>query len=68
MKTGIVYRVSRRQAVCHKLKRQVVTEFKADLAQATGWKRDWLRWKRGITLEMRYNELLFAGRLSHLTC
>lgn len=61
MKMGFYYS-SIRPAVYQKLRRQVVIEFAPELAQATGWKRDWIRWKRGITLEIRYNQLLFSGK------
>lgn len=64
MRLGIVYSSSRRPVVYRGLKRQIVAEFKLELDQATGWKRDWIRWKRGIALEMRYNGLLFSEKQS----
>jgi hypothetical protein len=63
MRTGIIHSSSRREVVYRKLRRQVVIEFQADIERATGWRKDWLRWKRGITLEMRYNELLFSKEI-----
>lgn len=62
MKMGFYY--SSRRLPAHynyKLRRQVVIEFAPELKQATGWRRDWIRWKRGIALEIRYNQLLFLG-------
>lgn len=65
MRTGLVYSSSKRQGVYYRLKRQVVTEYKLELEQATGWKRDWIRWKRSMAVEIRYNQLLFSEKKSH---
>ncbi|MVM42321.1 hypothetical protein GO730_39195 [Spirosoma sp. HMF3257] len=62
MKTGLIHTTIRRKPVYYKLKRQVVAEFQSEIAQANGWDRDWLHWKRGITLQMRYNNLLFSNQ------
>ena len=59
MKIGIGHSHSKRQPVYRTLRRQTVAEFKAELAQATGWQKDWIRWKRAMALEIRYNQLLF---------
>lgn len=59
MKTRFIHSTSRRQPVYYKLKRQVVAEFQPDIERATGWRKEWLLWKRDFTLQMRYNELLF---------
>lgn len=59
MKAGLIYS-SGRPSVYYKLKRQVVMEFAAELEQTTGWKRDWVRWKRSLALDIRYNQLLFS--------
>lgn len=60
MKTGLIHITLRRSAIYYKLKRQVVSDFRSDIERVTGWKRDWLRWKRGIVLEIRYNQILFS--------
>ncbi len=62
MKMGISYSYSKRIVVYRKLKRQIVIEFMVELNQAKGWKRDWVRWKRRIALETRYNQLLFSEK------
>lgn len=62
MKTGLIRTTLRRPAIYYKLKRQVVLEFQSDIGRTTGWRRDWLRWKRGITVEIRYNQLLFSKK------
>ena len=69
MKTGLIHTSLRRSAICYKLKRQVVSDFRSNIERAIGWKRDWLRWERGITLEIRYNQILFSkqNRLRSLT-
>lgn len=59
MKTGLIHSAVRRPTVYYRLKRQVVAEFQSDMARATGWHKEWLRWKRAISLQMRYNDLLF---------
>ncbi|GAA4460472.1 hypothetical protein GCM10023189_35630 [Nibrella saemangeumensis] len=64
MKTGFVRNFSKDLTVYRRLRRQVVAEFKEDLAQATGWRKDWVRWKRWLTLQSRYNELLFQAEKS----
>lgn len=60
MKAGFVYSLQRR-AVYYKLKRQIVAEYRLELGQTTGLKRSWLRWKRRVALESRYNQLLFSS-------
>ena len=59
MKAGLIYS-SGRPSVYYKLKRQVVLAFAPELKQATGWKRNWVRWKRSLALDIRYNQLLFS--------
>ena len=66
MKTGLLYAYPKRHPVYGKLRRQIVTQFTAELRQATGWKKNWIRWKRAFTLEMRYNELLFSGKRNYV--
>lgn len=56
---GLIHTTAKLPAVCYKLKRQVVLEFQSDIEGSTGMRRAWLRWKRAITLEIRYNQLLF---------
>ncbi|MDB5242715.1 MAG: hypothetical protein JWP57_3340 [Spirosoma sp.] len=62
MRTGLVHSYSIRVPVYYKIKRQIVAEYKEELEQATGWKKVWVRWKRSIALEIRYNNLLFVNR------
>ncbi|WP_157627020.1 hypothetical protein [Spirosoma luteum] len=64
MKTGLIHTTVRHPTIYYKLKRQVVLEFQPQMEGAVGWRRDWLRWKRGITLEIRYNDLLFSKQTS----
>ena len=59
MKTGLIHSYAKRQPVYRKLKRQIVLEFQPDIAKATGWRKYWLRWKRAMVLEIRYNNLLY---------
>ena len=67
METGLIHSTLGRQAVYYKLRRQVVCEFQSEIGRAIGWRKDWLRWKRGITLEIRYNELLFSRQTRRRT-
>ncbi|MBD2755763.1 hypothetical protein [Spirosoma validum] len=66
MKAGLIYN-SRRPSVYYKLKRQVVLAFAAELKQAPGWKRNWVRWKRSLALDIRYNQLLFSRNEKSVT-
>ncbi|WP_461079295.1 hypothetical protein [Spirosoma flavus] len=59
MTTALIFS-SRRPSVYRKLKRQVVAEFSEELRGKSGWKREWVRWKRVMVLQIRYNELLFV--------
>ncbi len=61
MKSGFVH-WSKRESVYYGLKRQTVIEYQSALKQATGWRKYWIRWKRGVSLEIRYNQLLFAQK------
>jgi hypothetical protein len=60
MKAGF-FHSSQRQEVRYRLKRQVVVEYRLELEQATGLKKWWLRWKRRVALENKYNQLLFSA-------
>ncbi len=64
MKTGFYYS-SKRQGVYYRLKRQIVAEYTVELEQATGWKKNWIRWKRSMAVEIRLNQLLFSEKKSH---
>ncbi|MBD2703485.1 hypothetical protein IC229_22765 [Spirosoma sp. BT702] len=61
MTTGLIFS-SKRPIVYWNLRRQVIAEFREELRGTAGWKREWIRWKRGMALEIRYNELLFAEK------
>ncbi len=59
MEAGFVYSWQRKE-VYYRLKRQIVTEYRLEFEQATGLKKSWVRWKRRVALEIRYNQLLFS--------
>jgi hypothetical protein len=65
MKTGLIHSCVKRQPVYWKLRRQVVAEFQPEIEKATGWRKEWLRWKRAMALEIRYNNLLYLAVGSH---
>ncbi len=61
MEIGLIHTTCIRQAVYYRMKRQVVAEFQPAMKRATGWRKKWLRWKRSVMLEIRYNQLLFSN-------
>lgn len=67
MRPGLIHSSLRDLTIYRRLRRQVVTDFQTELAQATGWKKDWVRWKRGIALQERYNRLLFSEKTGHVS-
>lgn len=60
MQAGFFHSPQRKE-IHYRLKRLVVAEYRFELEQATGLKKWWLRWKRRVALESKYNQLLFSA-------
>lgn len=54
-----------RQAYRH-IRKQVLAQYAAQLQQATGWKRYFLKWKIVLLANMRFREILLSGGWSRI--
>ncbi|PSL33865.1 hypothetical protein [Dyadobacter jiangsuensis] len=43
------------------VKKQVMAEYGHELDNATGWRKQLVRWKLNALAEMRYRDILFTG-------
>lgn len=53
---------SRHLETYRRLREQVLSQYGAELDQASGWKRYWIKWKVDLIVERRYRQLLFSGQ------
>lgn len=63
MKNGFYSGASARQFrhVRWAMRRKVLSEYKSDLNQATGWRRSWIKWKIAMITEIRFRDILCLG-------